>query len=83
MKHITSGGLYLLNEAKGLGVGGKLMEEFLAWADKSKPCQLGAFASNEKAIGFYAKYGFVKTNKAVGRYKDTLDHIIMVRPAER
>lgn len=74
------GGLYLLDEAKGTGVGGKLMEEFLAWADKGKPCQLEVFATNEKAIGFYTKYGFVKTDKPTEHYKDKLELIIMVRP---
>lgn len=76
------GGIYLLNEAKGSGVGKKLMEEFLVWADKDKPCQLEVFSSNENAIGFYEKYGFKKTNKPQQSYKDKLSFIVMERPAE-
>lgn len=76
------GGLYLLDEAKGTGVGGKLMEEFLAWADKDKPCQLEVFATNANAIGFYEKYGFKKTDKPQQNYKDKLSFIVMERPSE-
>lgn len=76
------GGLYLLNEAKGSGTGGKLMEEFLSWADKSKPCQLEVYKNNLHAIGFYEKYGFVITDKSSVRTKEKLDPFIMVRPVE-
>lgn len=75
-------GIYLLDEAKERGIGGKLMEEFLAWADKDKPCQHKVFAFNDKAIGFYAKYGFVKTDAPAELYKNKLPMIEMVRPAE-
>lgn len=75
------GGLYLLKEAKGSGIGGKLMEEFLSWADKNKPCQLGVFSLNENAIGFYARYGFIKSNKPLTPHKGKLEQMIMVRPA--
>ena len=76
------GGLYLLDEAKGAGLGGRLMEEFLAWADNGRPCQLEVFASNENAIGFYTKYGFKKTDKPAEHWKGKLDLIVMVRPVE-
>ncbi len=75
-------GVYLLDEVKDRGIGGKLMEEFLAWADKDKPCHLHAFAFNDNALDFYAKYGFVKTSKPPELYKDRLPMIEMVRPAE-
>jgi GNAT superfamily N-acetyltransferase len=75
-------GVYLLNEVKGTGIGGKLMEEFLAWADKDRPCHLIAFSFNEKALGFYTKYGFVKTDAPAQLYKDKLPYIEMVRSAE-
>lgn len=39
--------IYLLNEAKGAGTGGRLMEEFLTWADKDKPAVLRVFSANE------------------------------------
>lgn len=76
------GGIYLLNEAKGSGIGGKLMKEFLAWSDKDKPCQLEVFASNENAIEFYARYGFKITDTPAQKYKDKLSLVVMVRPSE-
>ncbi len=75
-------GLYLLNQAKSLGIGGKLMEEFLAWADKDKPCYLQVFLANQHAQGFYERYGFKKTDKPLQLFKDKLEYIEMVRPAE-
>lgn len=75
-------GLYLLDEAKDTGVGGKLIDDFLVWADKTKPCQLEVLATNDKAIRFYAKYGFLITDKQVEQHEDKLDLLIMVRPAE-
>ncbi len=74
--------IYLLNEAKGTGVGGKLMQEFLAWADKSKPSHLEVFSFNTHAIEYYERYGFVKTNKPEQLYKNRFPFIEMVRPAE-
>ncbi|MBY0310287.1 GNAT family N-acetyltransferase [Patescibacteria group bacterium] len=73
--------IYLLNEAKGSGVGGKLMEEFLNWADGDTPCRLEAFAFNDPAIGFYVRYGFKKTDTKLPPYKG-LSVIEMVRPVD-
>ncbi|MBP6926099.1 MAG: GNAT family N-acetyltransferase [Candidatus Pacebacteria bacterium] len=72
-------GIYLLDEVKGSGTGDKLMETFLAWSDKSKPCRLEVFSFNERAISFYTKYGFVKTDKPTQLYKDKLPFIEMIR----
>ena len=73
--------VYLLNEAKASGVGGKHMETFLSWADKDKPARLEAFAFNTSAIGFYTKYGFEKTDAEMPLFKG-MPVIEMVRPAE-
>lgn len=73
-------GVYLLDEVKGSGVGGKLMEEFLSWSDNTKPSHLDVFSFNDKAIGFYNKYGFVKTDKPTQLYKGRLPYIEMIRP---
>lgn len=61
--------IYLLNEAKGTGVGGKLMEEFLKWADADKPCRLEVFSFNDSSIGFYIRYGFEKTDKELPLFR--------------
>ncbi len=75
-------GIYLLDEVKGSGIGGKLMEEFLAWIDKNKPSRLEVFSFNERALGFYKKYGFTQTDKPIQMWKDKLPFIEMVRPAD-
>jgi ribosomal protein S18 acetylase RimI-like enzyme len=72
-------GLYLLNEAKGTGVGGKLMEEFLQWADEHKPCRLEVFSFNDSAIGFYMHYGFEITDREVPLFRG-LPVSEMIRP---
>ena len=74
--------IYLLDEVKGSGTGGKLMEEFLTWIDRSKPSHLEVFSFNNKALGFYVKYGFVKTDKPTQMWEDKLPFIEMVRPAD-
>jgi GNAT superfamily N-acetyltransferase len=75
--------IYLLDEAKGTGVGGKLAQEFLAWADKSKPSHLEVFSFNAHAIEFYERYGFVKTDKPEQLYKGRFPFIEMVRSADQ
>lgn len=75
-------GIYLLDEVKGSGTGGKLMEEFLVWINKDKPSHLEVFSFNERALSFYTKYGFVKTDKIAQMWKDKLPFIEMVRPSD-
>jgi GNAT superfamily N-acetyltransferase len=76
-------GLYLLDEVKGSGVGKKLMEEFLNWVDKNKPTHLEVFSFNGRAIRFYTKHGFVKTDKPTQIWKDKIPFIEMIRPADK
>lgn len=71
--------IYLLNEAKGTGVGGKLMEEFLKWADADKPCRLEVFSFNDAATGFYVRYGFEKTDKEMPPFRG-MPVAEMIRP---
>jgi len=73
--------IYLLNEAKGLGIGGSLMKIFMDWIDKDKSSRLEVFSSNDSAIGFYVKYGFVKTDKEMEPYNGILPVTEMVRAA--
>ncbi|MBA3732980.1 GNAT family N-acetyltransferase [Patescibacteria group bacterium] len=75
-------GIYLLEEAKGHGIGKKLMEDFLNWMDNNKPSRLEVFGTNERAISFYSKYGFKKFDKEVRLYKDKFPIIEMIRPAK-
>ncbi|MET8584911.1 GNAT family N-acetyltransferase [Streptomyces collinus] len=54
---ITLGPMYLLDEAQGHGLGGRMMTEFLAWAGPA-PIRLGVVDCNEGAIRFYRRHGF-------------------------
>lgn len=72
--------IYLLNEAKGKGIGSKCMEMFLAWADTNKPSQLEVFTFNTHAINFYSKYSFARTDRPTKIYKELLPYVEMVRP---
>lgn len=74
--------LYLLDEAKGEGLGDTLMQEFLKWADKALPCKLEVFSFNEKAIRFYTKYGFTRNDTKEQLYKDKVPFIEMERLTE-
>ena len=48
-------------EARGRGVGGRLVTAFFAWAKERGAVRAGvtAYAVNEKAQRFYARHGFV------------------------
>ncbi|MFE7429725.1 MULTISPECIES: GNAT family N-acetyltransferase [unclassified Streptomyces] len=59
---VTLGPMYLLNEAQGQGVGGRMMSEFLTWAESS-PIRLWVTEYNERAVRFYERYGFKATGE--------------------
>ncbi len=75
-------GIYLLNEAKGFGVGSRLMNEFLVWADKTKQCFLKVFTANKSAIRFYKKYGFEISYEPPELIGKKFAFVEMTRPAE-
>lgn len=59
--HLAS--LYVLPEEQGKGIGGRLMESFLAWANPTKPVRVHVVTYNQTAISFYQQWGFVDTGK--------------------
>jgi GNAT superfamily N-acetyltransferase len=59
---VTLGPMYLLREARRLGLGGRLMGEFAAWAGQA-PVRLWVTAYNDGAIRFYARHGFRPTGE--------------------
>ncbi|MFF1903693.1 GNAT family N-acetyltransferase [Kitasatospora sp. NPDC058218] len=59
---VTLGPMYLLAEAQGQGVGGRLMDDFLSWAQDA-PLRLWVTEYNERAIRFYERYGFRATGE--------------------
>ncbi|MFZ3470357.1 GNAT family N-acetyltransferase [Streptomyces sp. 4.24] len=74
---VTLGPMYLLNEAQGQGVGGRLMDEFLAWAEDA-PMYLWVTGYNARAIRFYERYGFRTTGER-DLWRDKLPNVRMVR----
>jgi len=73
-------GIYLLDVAKGAGIGENLMNLFLNWSNPQKQCHLEVIAFNSRAQHFYEKFGFTKTSKEVYMFKDKFPVIEMVRP---
>lgn len=75
-------GIYLLNIAKGVGIGEKLMNLFLEWSDPRKQSHLEVIAFNSRAQHFYEKFGFKKTSKDTYMFKEKFPVIEMIRLAE-
>nr|WSW64877.1 GNAT family N-acetyltransferase [Streptomyces sp. NBC_00995] len=61
-KVVTLGPMYLLERARGHGAGGRLMKDFLAWAEGA-PVLLWVTEYNDRAVRFYERYGFEATGE--------------------
>lgn len=59
--HMAS--LYVLPAEQGKGIGGKLMEAFLDWANHEKTIRLHVVTYNHTAIQFYEHWGFKDNGK--------------------
>lgn len=57
------GAMYVLPEVHGQGIGGKLLSKAIEWHGRNHDIYLNVVAYNQKAIGFYEHFGFVKTGK--------------------
>jgi|SRR5581483_3087321 len=57
--------LYVLPEAQGNGVGTKLMTAALAWLGKTEDICVVVASYNQKAIGFYKRFGFQETGNQI------------------
>lgn len=71
--------IYLLDAAKGSGVADELMTMFFDWFDPGKPTRLEAAAYNQRALKFYEKYGFEKTNKKLPLHYGKMPSLEMMR----
>lgn len=76
---VSLGPMYLVNEAQGQGIGGRLMTEFLAWAGNS-PMRLWVTEYNERAVHFYERYGFRTTGERE-IWRGRLPNVRMTRDA--
>jgi ribosomal protein S18 acetylase RimI-like enzyme len=57
--------LYVLPEAQGMGVGGKLMQTALEWHGTDEDIYLAVASYNQNAIDFYKRFGFEVTNRMI------------------
>jgi ribosomal protein S18 acetylase RimI-like enzyme len=74
----------VLKSAQGTGLGRRLMDDAMAWltAPPARAIWLGVWSGNDKAQGFYRRYGFEKAGEYRFRVGETLDHeFIFRRPA--
>lgn len=80
--------MYVDPETQGKGIGSKLMQKALAWHGRDADIFLEVVAYNQKAINFYKKFGFEKTDAGVpeepGRpeYMKSVPQIEMMRKAK-
>lgn len=59
-RHRAVLGFVLLRDYWGLGIGGKMMEECLAWCREKglEQAELGVIEGNERALNMYKSFGF-------------------------
>jgi putative acetyltransferase len=82
--HVAWVGMSVGERWRGLGVGGALLEASATWAGAHAVSKLalGVFPENQRAIGFYERYGFVREGlrraqyDRAGRYHD---EVLMAR----
>ncbi|MFJ2899469.1 GNAT family N-acetyltransferase [Streptomyces sp. NPDC087218] len=73
------GPMYVLDEARGQGVGDRMMVEFFAWAGNS-PIRLWVTEYNERAVRFYQRHGFRTTGERE-LWRGKLPNVRMIRDA--
>ncbi len=82
--HVAWLGMSVAREYRGLGVGGALLEEALAWASAHGYVRavLGVFPDNAHAIAFYERHGFVREGLRRAQYRcgdEYHDEVLMAR----
>ena len=76
--------IYVDPNFQGMGIGSKLLQRALDWHGKDEDIYLEVVAYNQKAIRFYERFGFEKTNTIVAdeeekpKYMTSLPQIEMV-----
>ncbi|MEV0573383.1 MULTISPECIES: GNAT family N-acetyltransferase [unclassified Streptomyces] len=76
---VTLGPMYLLDEAQGHGLGGRMMEAFLTWAGDAA-VHLWVTEFNTRAVRFYERHGFRTTGERE-LWRGRLPNVRMTRAA--
>ncbi len=81
-RHVGEVGLWVLKPYRRQGVGRRLMEWMLSWADQSglEKVILNVFATNHAALALYANLGFVEEGRRARQFKvedGYVDEILM------
>lgn len=68
--HVAELGMFVLPSWRGSGLAQEMMSLALDWAAQAgyRKVVLGVFASNERALRFYRKMGFVEEGRRRGQY---------------
>lgn len=72
LRHRGSFGMTVLREEWNRGIGSALVRTLLAWAETTKCVEkvcLSVYASNERAIALYRKFGFVEEGRLLRSFK--------------
>ncbi|MGF1431757.1 GNAT family N-acetyltransferase [Kitasatospora sp. LaBMicrA B282] len=75
---VSLGPMYLRASVQGRGLGGRLMAEFLAWAEPD-PIALWVTEYNEPAVRFYLRHGFRPTGERE-LWRERLPNLRLRRP---
>ncbi|MFJ8088925.1 GNAT family N-acetyltransferase [Lysinibacillus sp. NPDC095746] len=86
LAHTGTFGMMVLNKYRGLGIGKRLIEKLLEWAEHTpyiEKISLGVFSTNERAIALYKKMGFVEEGRKINEIKlqdnEYIDDILMYK----
>lgn len=86
LAHTGSFGMMILKEYRGLGIGKRLLEKLLKWAELNpyiEKISLGVFSTNESAIALYKKMGFVEEGRKINEIKlnekQYIDDVLMYK----
>ncbi|TMU87528.1 GNAT family N-acetyltransferase [Bacillus sp. BHET2] len=86
LMHTGSFGVMIHKDYRGKGVGKKLIEELIQWAEQNPKIEkicLGVFHTNQRAIALYKQLGFIEEGRKIREFKfdenEYVDDILMYR----
>jgi GNAT superfamily N-acetyltransferase len=77
------GSLYVDKKWQGKGVGGQLMQQIIDWSNPTQPIYLGVASYNERAKGFYQKWGFKEIPDSDELFDNVIPTITMIRKGDK